>query len=70
MNAIHECLVELRRCPGVQGSAVATADGIVVQSDLGSRYNEDAVAGLASFLISTTRRASNRLRACKSGCRA
>lgn len=57
MNEIGGLLAEIRELDGVQGAAVATPDGIIVKADLSPRLNEDAVAGLASFLVSTTKRA-------------
>ena len=57
MNAIQELLDELREVAGVNGAAVVTSDGIMVASVLKGRFGEDLVAGLASFLITTTKRA-------------
>lgn len=57
MNAIEELLNELREVSGVNGAAVVTSDGIMVASALKGRFGDDLVAGLASFLITTTRRA-------------
>lgn len=55
-NQISDILASLNKINGVGGSAVLTNDGIVVQSQLGQGFLEDVVAGLSSFLISTTRR--------------
>lgn len=57
MNAISELLEELRDRPGINGAAVVTSDGIMVASVLKERFSDDLVAGLASFLITTTKRA-------------
>jgi predicted regulator of Ras-like GTPase activity (Roadblock/LC7/MglB family) len=57
VNEIVELLRELRAVQGVDGAAVATMDGIMVHAELAPRLDPDAVAGLASFLVSTTRRA-------------
>jgi predicted regulator of Ras-like GTPase activity (Roadblock/LC7/MglB family) len=57
VNAIQELLDELREVAGVSGAAVVTSDGIMVSSVLKGRFRDDVVAGLASFLITTTRRA-------------
>ncbi len=57
MSAIQELLDELNLRDGVRGSALATADGIMVASALQDRFQEDVVSGLASFLVWTTRRA-------------
>jgi predicted regulator of Ras-like GTPase activity (Roadblock/LC7/MglB family) len=42
--------------PGSQGRGDGDPDGIVVASALSAALNSDVVAGLASFLITTTRR--------------
>ena len=57
MNAIQTLLDELREVSGVNGAAVVTGDGIMVASVLKGRFGDDLVAGLASFLITTTKRA-------------
>jgi predicted regulator of Ras-like GTPase activity (Roadblock/LC7/MglB family) len=56
MTAIQDVLEELNRIGGVRGSALVTADGIMVASALRDKSADDVVAGLASFLIATTRR--------------
>ena len=55
--SIEKLLVELNEAPGIRGSAMTTADGMVVSSSLQERFRDDVVSGLASFLVSTTRRA-------------
>jgi hypothetical protein len=55
-NEIPDILVALNKVNGVVGSAVLTNDGMVVASLLGQGFLDDVVAGLSSFLISTTRR--------------
>jgi len=57
MTSIQELLDDLNLRDGVRGSAVATADGIMVASALQQRFQDDVVTGLASFLVWTTRRA-------------
>ena len=57
MTGIQELLDELNLRDGVFGSALATADGIMVASALRDRFQDDVVTGLASFLVWTTRRA-------------
>ncbi len=54
-------LEELNRRPGVAGSLLATSDGIVVASRLGSDLDEDAAAALVSAVVSTARRAFRRV---------
>ncbi len=56
MSAIHELLEDVRRLQGVLGVAVLTPDGMMAASDLDARYDADTVAGLVSFLTSTTNR--------------
>ncbi len=56
MNSIQEILDSLKQAPGVKGAALVTGDGIVVASALGLELNSDVVAGLTSFLVTTTRR--------------
>ena len=55
-NNIEQILDRLRDVPGLKGSAVVTADGIMVKSALSDPASEEVVAGLISFLLSTTRR--------------
>ncbi|MBK8099749.1 MAG: roadblock/LC7 domain-containing protein [Planctomycetes bacterium] len=54
MSKIQEALTELRRAPGVKGGALVTADGLMVAQSLDPRFHDEAVAGLTSFLLSTT----------------
>jgi len=55
-HEIQNILATVGDMSGVVGSAVLTNDGIVVASDLGPSLAADVIAGLSSFLISTTRR--------------
>jgi predicted regulator of Ras-like GTPase activity (Roadblock/LC7/MglB family) len=54
-------LEELNRRPGVAGSLLATADGIVVASRLGPGLDEDAAAALVSAVLATANRAFRRV---------
>lgn len=56
MTSIQDILEDLGHAPGVKGTAVVTADGIMVASTLGLEFRDDVVAGLISFLVSTVRR--------------
>ena len=56
MSEINEILGELHEVSGVKGTAVLTTDGMTVASTLGEEFLSDVVAGLSSFLVSTTRR--------------
>ena len=57
MSEIHAILAKLGEVKDVKGIGLLTLDGIIVASTLGEEFLEDVVAGLSSFLISTTRRA-------------
>ena len=56
MTTIQDILDSLREVPGIKGAALVTPDGIVIASSLAASLNSEVVAGLASFLITTTRR--------------
>ena len=56
-HVIEELLEKLNQAPGIKGSAVMTADGIMVKSALTDKAAQEVVAGLISFLLATTRRA-------------
>jgi predicted regulator of Ras-like GTPase activity (Roadblock/LC7/MglB family) len=56
-KTLGELLAGLRDVDGVRGCALSTNDGIIVRSELNGRFRDDVVSGLASFLLSTTRRA-------------
>ncbi len=57
MTKFTEILEDLNRVSGVRGTAISTVDGIIVTEQLQDRFSGEAVAGLTSFLISTTKRA-------------
>jgi predicted regulator of Ras-like GTPase activity (Roadblock/LC7/MglB family) len=56
MNNIEAILNDLNALPSVLGCALVTGDGIMVCSAMRGRIADDVVAGLASFLIATTRK--------------
>jgi predicted regulator of Ras-like GTPase activity (Roadblock/LC7/MglB family) len=56
MSQIAKVLDKLDKVSGVKGTALLTSDGMMVASTLGEEFLDDVVAGLSSFLISTTRR--------------
>ncbi|MBL8722940.1 MAG: roadblock/LC7 domain-containing protein [Planctomycetes bacterium] len=56
MNTLKDLLSELRSGEGVRGAAVVTLDGLLAAGDLDDRLDAAAVAGLASYLHSTTAR--------------
>jgi len=53
---IQELLEELRRTPGVKAAALLTADGLAAAESLDPAFRSDVVAGLTSFLLTTTNR--------------
>jgi len=55
---MHEVLDELNSRPGVLGSLVATEDGIVVASRLGTTLDEDATAAMVSSVLAAGRAAT------------
>jgi len=57
MSSMEQVVIELAKASGVRGCAVVTEDGMMVASALQGRFEPDVVAGLASFVIATTRRA-------------
>ncbi len=59
MSNIQDTLDSLREVPGIKGAALVTPDGIVIASSLSASLDSEVVAGLASFLITTTRRSLN-----------
>ncbi len=56
MSQIAKILQKMGDVDGIKGTAVLTGDGIMVASTLGEEFLDDVVAGLSSFLITTTRR--------------
>jgi predicted regulator of Ras-like GTPase activity (Roadblock/LC7/MglB family) len=56
MNSMNDVIVKLSSAPGVRGCAIATEDGMMIAHALHGRFDPDVVAGLASFVIATTRR--------------
>ena len=56
MSQIPKILGKLDQVSGVKGTALLTNDGMMVASTLGEEFLDDVVAGLSSFLISTTKR--------------
>jgi predicted regulator of Ras-like GTPase activity (Roadblock/LC7/MglB family) len=56
MNTIKDLLTELRGEEGVRGAAVVTLDGLLAAGDLDERFDPAAVAGLSSYLQTTTAR--------------
>ena len=57
MSKIHEALTGLRSTPGVKGVALLTSDGLVAAASLDAACDAEALAGLASYLMTSTNRA-------------
>jgi predicted regulator of Ras-like GTPase activity (Roadblock/LC7/MglB family) len=57
MGKIQDALAGLRSTPGVKGVALLTADGLVAAADLDAACDAEALAGLASYLMTSTNRA-------------
>lgn len=57
MSKIQEALAGLRSTPGVKGVALLTADGLVAAAALDAACDAEALAGLASYLMTSTNRA-------------
>ena len=55
-DSISAALERLNQAAGIKGSAVVTADGIMIKSALIDPASQDVVSGLISFLLATTRR--------------
>ncbi len=54
MSDIQSVISDLSMAPGVKGVAIVTTDGLMVSELLGERFTDDVVAGLTSFLLTTT----------------
>jgi predicted regulator of Ras-like GTPase activity (Roadblock/LC7/MglB family) len=57
MTSLQDILVDITKDPAVKGCAIITTDGMLVGSTLGKEVRDDVLAGLVSFLTSTTARA-------------
>jgi uncharacterized protein len=56
VSKIQDALTDLRRSPGIKGSALVTSDGLIIAQSLDAQFRDDVVAGLTSFLLMTTSR--------------
>jgi predicted regulator of Ras-like GTPase activity (Roadblock/LC7/MglB family) len=54
MSKIHDAVADVRRAQGVKGAAVLTSDGLVAAASLDETLGNDALAGLASYLLMST----------------
>ncbi len=54
-------LSELNKIPGVIGSFVVAADGIIVASDFASEINDELMGALTSSIINATEKATRKM---------
>lgn len=57
MTSLQEILNDISSDPSIKGCAIVTNDGMLVGTTLAADVRDDVLAGLISFLTSTTRRA-------------
>lgn len=54
-------LAELNKTPGVIGSFVVAADGIIVASDFATELNDELMGALTSSIINSTEKATKKM---------
>jgi predicted regulator of Ras-like GTPase activity (Roadblock/LC7/MglB family) len=54
-------LAELNKTPGVAGSFVVAADGIIVASDYATELNDELMGALTSSIINSTEKATKKM---------
>ncbi|HMX62588.1 MAG TPA: roadblock/LC7 domain-containing protein [Candidatus Sumerlaeota bacterium] len=54
-------LAELNKTPGVIGSFVVAADGIIVASDFATELNDEMMGALTSSIINSTEKATKKM---------
>jgi predicted regulator of Ras-like GTPase activity (Roadblock/LC7/MglB family) len=54
-------LAELNKTPGVVGSFVVAADGIIVASDFATELNDEMMGALTSSIINSTEKATKKM---------
>lgn len=54
-------LAELNKTPGVIGSFVVAADGIIVASDFDTELNDEVMGALTSSIINSTEKATKKM---------
>jgi predicted regulator of Ras-like GTPase activity (Roadblock/LC7/MglB family) len=58
---MERTLSELNKTPGVIGSFVVAADGIIVASDFATELNEEMIGALTSSIINATEKATKKM---------
>ncbi len=58
---MQQILMRMNQTPGIVGSFVVGADGMLVASDVSWVMNEESVGALASAIINTVERASSQI---------
>ncbi|MEO8376635.1 MAG: roadblock/LC7 domain-containing protein [Candidatus Sumerlaeota bacterium] len=54
-------LAELNKTPGIIGSFVVAADGIIVASDFATELNDEMMGALTSSIINSTEKATKKM---------
>lgn len=58
---MERTLAELNKTPGIIGSFVVAADGIIVASDFTSEINDEMMGALTSSIINSTEKATKKM---------
>ena len=58
---MERALAELNKTPGVIGSFVVAADGIIVASDFTTELNDELMGALTSSIINSTEKATKKM---------
>lgn len=58
---MERTLAELNKTPGVIGSFVVAADGIIVASDFNTEINDEMMGALTSSIINSTEKATRKM---------
>ncbi len=58
---MEQILAELNKTPGVIGSFVVAADGIIVASDYATELNDEMMGALTSSIINSTEKAIRKM---------
>ncbi len=58
---MERTLAELNKTPGVIGSFVVAADGIIVASDFATELNDEMMGALTSSIINSTEKATKKM---------
>ncbi|MBX3728210.1 MAG: roadblock/LC7 domain-containing protein [Candidatus Sumerlaeia bacterium] len=58
---MERTLAELNKTPGVIGSFVVAADGIIVASDFTTELNDEMMGALTSSIINSTEKATKKM---------